>query len=193
MKATICVLSGMLIATIAAPVSGHHSFAMFDSNKAVSMTGIAKEYEWTNPHVWIHMMAPDAQGIPREWSFEMQSVQQDSYAGWRPDSVKPGDRVTVEFHPLKDGSRGRSVDERHACERTSISDRPQTRRWCLDGQMRRRINSNFATEACSSPVNPKIAHLFTNAKRAIYPMPRTICGFLNKPPLVSANRKGSER
>ncbi len=106
MKATICVLSGMLIATIAAPASGHHSFAMFDSNKAVSITGIAKEYEWTNPHVWIHMMAPDAQGIPREWSFEMQSVQQDSYAGWRPDSVKPGDRVTVEFHPLKDGSRG---------------------------------------------------------------------------------------
>ena len=51
-------------------------------------------------------MAADAAGTPREWSFEMQSVQQDSYAGWRPDSVKAGDRVTIEFHPLKDGSRG---------------------------------------------------------------------------------------
>jgi len=106
MKSRICILAGLLVPVFAAPAFAHHSFAMFDREKAVSMTGVVKEYEWTNPHVWIHMMAPDAAGTPREWSFEMQSVQQDSYAGWKPDSVKPGDRVTIEFHPLKDGSRG---------------------------------------------------------------------------------------
>jgi hypothetical protein len=106
MKLTHCAIAIGLTAAVAAPALAHHSFAMFDSSKAVSMTGIVKEYEWTNPHVWIHLVAPDAQGAAREWSFEMQSVQQDSYAGWRPDSVKPGDRVTIEFHPLKDGSRG---------------------------------------------------------------------------------------
>jgi hypothetical protein len=106
MKLTHCVIAAVLATTMAAPAFAHHSFAMFDREKAVSMTGIVREYEWTNPHVWIHIMAPDAQGAGREWSFEMQSVAQDAAAGWRPDSVKPGDRVTIEFHPLKDGSRG---------------------------------------------------------------------------------------
>jgi|SRR5690348_16990700 hypothetical protein len=100
------IITGIAAAMIVAPVSAHHSFAMFDSSKAISMTGVVKEYEWTNPHVWIHILAAEGQNAPREWSFEMQSVQQDAAAGWRPDSVKPGDRVTIEFHPLKDGSRG---------------------------------------------------------------------------------------
>ena len=106
MKLIQRVMSGIAAAMLAAPAAAHHSFAMFDSSKAISMTGTVKEYEWTNPHVWIHIMAADGQNAPREWSFEMQSVQQDSAAGWRPDSVKPGDKVTIEFHPLKDGSRG---------------------------------------------------------------------------------------
>jgi hypothetical protein len=58
------------------------------------------------PAVWIHLVAPDASGKAVQWGFEMQSVQQDTAAGWRPDSVKPGDKVTIEYHPLKDGSRG---------------------------------------------------------------------------------------
>jgi hypothetical protein len=79
---------------------------MFDSSKTITQTGIVKEYEWTNPHVWIHMMAPDASGKPVEWSFEMQAIAQDTAGGWRPDSVKPGDKVSIDFHPLKDGTRG---------------------------------------------------------------------------------------
>ena len=76
------------------------------SYKGINISGVVKEYEWTNPHVWIHLTAPDAQGTPRDWAFEMQSVEQDAAAGWRADSVKPGDKVSVEYHPLKDGSRG---------------------------------------------------------------------------------------
>jgi hypothetical protein len=86
--------------------SAHHSFAMFDADKMVTKTGIVKEYEWTNPHVWIHIVAPDEAGKPVEWSFEMQAIAQDTKLGWRPDSVKAGDKVSIEFHPLKDGSRG---------------------------------------------------------------------------------------
>ena len=91
---------------VAAPALAHHSFAMFNREKADNITGTVKEYEWTNPHVWIHITVPDDQGVAREWSFEMQSVQQDAAAGWRADSVKPGDKVSIEYHPLKDGSRG---------------------------------------------------------------------------------------
>jgi uncharacterized protein DUF6152 len=97
--------AGLALA-LATPALAHHSFAMFDREKAVSIEGTVKEYEWTNPHVWIHVLAMDGSGTPREWGFEMQSVQQDYVAGWRADSVKPGDKITIEFHPLKDGSRG---------------------------------------------------------------------------------------
>lgn len=103
-------LSTMIVAAvavgIAAPVSAHHSFAMFDRGKNVTVNGTVKEYEWSNPHVWIHLMVPDENGTPREWGFEMQSIAQDAAAGWRSDSVKPGDKIRIEFHPLKDGSRG---------------------------------------------------------------------------------------
>src|SRR5882672_4588192 len=99
------VLSSIAL-SIAAPAWAHHSFAMFDPDRLIIQTGIVKEFEWTNPHVWIHIMAPDASGKAVEWSFEMQAVAQATTGGWRSDSVRPGDKVSIEFHPLKDGSRG---------------------------------------------------------------------------------------
>jgi len=99
------ILTGLAM-SIAAPALAHHSFAMFDRDKTVTMAGVVKEYEWTNPHVWIHMMVPDSAGKPMEWSFEMQAIAQDTAGGWRADSVKPGDKVSIDFHPLKDGTRG---------------------------------------------------------------------------------------
>src|SRR5215831_4752343 len=105
MKLRAVLVAGAAI-FIAAPAFAHHSFAMFDRNKTASVAGTVKEYEWTNPHVWIHITAPDEKGAMREWGFEMQSIAQDTRAGWRVDTVKPGDKITIEFHPLKDGSRG---------------------------------------------------------------------------------------
>src|SRR5260221_6912716 len=99
------VLAGIAL-VVAAPAFAHHSFAMFDREKAMSVSGVVKEYEWTNPHAWVHVMVANAGGKAVEWSFEMQSVAQDTRAGWRADSVKPGDKISVEFHPLKDGTRG---------------------------------------------------------------------------------------
>jgi len=66
-----------------------------------------KEFEWTNPHAWIHITAVDAStGRNVDWSFEMGSVSQIAAQGWKSDSIKPGDKITVDAHPLKDGSRG---------------------------------------------------------------------------------------
>ena len=94
------------LSLIAGPVVAHHSFAMFDPEKTITVSGVVKEFEWTNPHVWLHVMAADTSGKAVEWSFEMQATAQASSGGWRPDTVKPGDKVMVEFHPLRDGSRG---------------------------------------------------------------------------------------
>jgi uncharacterized protein DUF6152 len=88
------------------PALAHHSFSMFDREKVAAVTGVVKDYEWANPHVWIHLMVMDQNGTSREWGFEMQSIAQDSRAGWRPDSVKTGDKISIEYHPLKDGTRG---------------------------------------------------------------------------------------
>lgn len=98
------VLAGMAVA-MSAPAFAHHSFAMFDRDKNITMNGTVKEFEWTNPHVWIHVLVED-QGKPVVWSFEMQAINANAALGWRADSVKPGDKVSVDFHPLKDGSRG---------------------------------------------------------------------------------------
>jgi hypothetical protein len=101
------VVSGVAgLQLLAGAAFAHHSFAMFDPEKLITQPGVVKEFEWTNPHVWLHILAPDSTGKPVEWSFEMQATAQASSGGWRPDTVKPGDKVVVEFHPLKDGSRG---------------------------------------------------------------------------------------
>lgn len=92
---------------LAAPALAHHSFSMFDHEKTITMNGLVKEFEWTNPHAWLHIMAVDEKtGKPIEWSFEMGGVGQIAAQGWKPDSVKPGDKIAVQMHPLKDGSHG---------------------------------------------------------------------------------------
>ena len=106
MKLRVIVSALASLPLLAAPASAHHSFAMFDPDQLITKPGIVKEFEWTNPHVWLHVMAADATGKPVEWSFEMQATAQASSGGWKPDTVKPGDKVVVEFHPLKAGSRG---------------------------------------------------------------------------------------
>jgi Family of unknown function (DUF6152) len=92
---------------LSVPAFAHHSFSMFDHEKVVSVSGTVKELEWANPHVWLHIVAQDAQtGGPADWAVEMASVGQISRQGWRADIVKPGDKITVRIHPLKDGSHG---------------------------------------------------------------------------------------
>ena len=99
-------LAAIGTAVLAAPAFAHHSFAMFDATKTVTLKGTVKEFEWTNPHSWLRVMVTDDAGTPRQWALEMGSPGQQSRVGWKPDSVKPGDQVTVQMHPLKDGSRG---------------------------------------------------------------------------------------
>jgi hypothetical protein len=103
-------LRTMMVVAFAALCAGqaaaHHSFAMFDPEKLLTQTGTVKELEWTNPHVWLHVMVADTSGKNLEYSFEMQAVAQAMSGGWRADTVKPGDRVSIEYHPLRDGSRG---------------------------------------------------------------------------------------
>src|SRR5262249_4022752 len=106
MNAKVLILAGIATSVLAGQALAHHSFAMFDPDKLITQEGVVKEFEWTNPHVWLHIVAPDAGGKAQTWSFEMQAVAAATSGGWRANTLKPGDQGAVGFHPLKDGSRG---------------------------------------------------------------------------------------
>jgi len=95
--------------SLVAPAFAHHSFAMFDNQKDVTLEGTIKEFQWTNPHTWIQVMVKDAAGKEVEWSIEGGSPNSLSRNGWKRTSLKPGDKVVLVTHPLKDGSAGGSL------------------------------------------------------------------------------------
>jgi hypothetical protein len=99
----VAVLSLVVAAT---PALAHHSFAMFDREHPMPIEGVVKDFQWTNPHVWIQVMAPDAKGVSQEWGVECTSVNFMRRQGWASQSLKPGDRVKLVIFPLKDGSHG---------------------------------------------------------------------------------------
>jgi hypothetical protein len=97
---------GLAFAALAVPAGAHHSFAMFDREKPATISGTIKEFQWTNPHVWIQVMVPDAKGVEQEWGVECTSVNFMRRQGWEKESLKPGDKVKMVIFPLKDGSKG---------------------------------------------------------------------------------------
>ena len=106
MKIKTMLLAGIASALFTIPALAHHSFAMFDHTKTTKLSGTVTEFEWINPHVWMHMTVLDANGKPQQYSFEAGGVGQLVVSGWTRDTVKPGDKISAGFHPLKDGSFG---------------------------------------------------------------------------------------
>ncbi len=104
MRKTIPIL--LAIATLAAPAMAHHSFAMFDSSKVVTLNGTVKEFRWVNPHVSLFVLADHAGAAPDLWSVELTSPGNLTRLGWSRKSVSPGDKVSVEVNPLRDGQKG---------------------------------------------------------------------------------------
>ena len=100
-------ISALLVAigiTLAVPaLFAHHSAAMFDDAKVLELTGVVKEMQWANPHIWIQVVV-DENGTKKEWSLEGGSPNTLSRRGWRSTSFTPGDKVTVRLNPMKDGT-----------------------------------------------------------------------------------------
>jgi len=85
----------------------HHSFAMFDMAKKGSVTGTVRSFEWSNPHVWLWVDVSDAQGNVTSYGFEGSAPGELARTGgWTKRSVNKGDKITVEYSPLKDGRPG---------------------------------------------------------------------------------------
>lgn len=91
---------------LAGPAFGHHSFAMFDYNKDVTITGEVKQLRWANPHIHLLVLVPDGKGGVVEWDVEGGTPGNLRRNGWSKEIVKPGDKISVVIHPMKDGSSG---------------------------------------------------------------------------------------
>jgi hypothetical protein len=104
LPALTCALG---ICAAALPALAHHSFATYDPTKTLTLKGTVKTFQWTNPHVVIwFVVQPEGGGEPQEWSVETNSPGVLTRAGWTRHSINPGDRVSIEYHPLRDGSHG---------------------------------------------------------------------------------------
>jgi len=75
--------------------------------------GTVTEWEWTNPHCWLHVMVEDENGTPHLWTLEANSTGQMARGNWTADSVKAGDEVTVILNPIRDGTRAGRLGSVH--------------------------------------------------------------------------------
>ena len=96
----------VLCLTAVAPAAAHHSFAMFDTAKRVTLVGTVTAFEWTNPHVYIELDVPGEKGAVKHWSVELGSPSILMQAGWKFSDVKVGDALTAVINPLRNGEAG---------------------------------------------------------------------------------------
>jgi hypothetical protein len=95
-----------MVLCASAPVLGHHSGAGVDRTRTVTVTGVVKEFRWTNPHSWIDLEVAGPDGTPAVWSIEMNPPPFLIRAGWKSTTLKPGDRVSVTVNPIRTGEPG---------------------------------------------------------------------------------------
>lgn len=88
-----------------APAQAHHSFAMFDQATRTTLVGVVTEFQWTNPHAFIHIEVAAQGGGKEVWDIELNSPNNLKRSGWKADSVKAGDKVTLVTNPLRDLSQ----------------------------------------------------------------------------------------
>ncbi len=105
-------VAGLVFASLAVfspAAQAHHSYAMFDQSKASSLQGTVAKVEWGNPHVfvWVYVQQPGGRYEP--YSFESGSVSTLSRVGWSANTLRVGEKITVQYFPLRLGGRGGSL------------------------------------------------------------------------------------
>ena len=104
--ASFSIASALVLASPGA--SAHHSYAMFDSSSTRTVVGTVAKLEWKNPHVFlgVYVAKPGAPGEHDLWAFENGSPTGLSARGWTRGSFKTGEKVTIEYWPLRNGAKG---------------------------------------------------------------------------------------
>jgi hypothetical protein len=119
----VAALAALAVA-LASPALAHHSAAMFDHDKKVTLQGTVKEFQYTNPHSWLQVMVPGPNGQQTEWGFEAEGPSTLLRAGIKAKSFMPGDKVTVVANPMKDGRPAGALITVTKADGTVFSPRP---------------------------------------------------------------------
>ena len=97
---------GMIaLALMAAPSLAHHSAAMFEATKTITVEGVVKEWQLTNPHSWLIVSVTGKDGKVTEWGFEAEGPSTLLRAGIHPSDLKAGTKITITGRPMKDGQK----------------------------------------------------------------------------------------
>ena len=97
------LLLAVALAVAASSLQAHHSAAMFDMSKTVTLQGTVKEFQYTNPHSWLQVLVASPDGKTVEWGFETEGPSTLLRVGIKSKTFQPGDKVTIVAHPMRDG------------------------------------------------------------------------------------------
>ena len=92
-----------VVAVAGAPVFAHHSFAMYDHSRTVTIKGEVTKFQWTNPHGYLELDVKQKDGTVRHFTCEMTSINMMTRLGWRSNMIKAGDQVVATVAPLLNG------------------------------------------------------------------------------------------
>ena len=104
------------------PAQAHHSAALFDREQPRTLTGTVREFQWTNPHCYIQLLVRSDKGADQEWSLEMGAPLHLYSNGWRPGTVRPGDKIVVTIFPLRGGGLGGEVQSATTIDGKSLGE-----------------------------------------------------------------------
>jgi hypothetical protein len=105
-KISLGLFMALCFLFVASPLLAHHSQAVYDEEKLVTISGVVTKFEWINPHVVVHLEVKDDKGNTDEWvAFSGSPSMQLREAGWNSEQFKPGETVTIKGFPQKDGRK----------------------------------------------------------------------------------------
>ena len=108
----------------ATPALAHHSNVAFEVTKVVTITGVVKDFQWRNPHTWVILTVDDGNGGKVEWAVEGRAPGVLLRAGWTRSSIKPGDTITIDMSPAKDGSKSGLIARVTKADGTILANAP---------------------------------------------------------------------
>ena len=109
MRMTTIAFAGIALGLLASPGLAHHTADALDLGRTLKLSGTVKEFQWTSPYTTLSFVGAAEKGKPQEWLLDLNSPGSLSRRGWTARTLRPGDRIAVTIHPLKDGAPGGRV------------------------------------------------------------------------------------
>ena len=124
LRAVAIALVSSAVLLSAGTAESHHSNVAYEVTKVITITGVVKEFQWVNPHTWLHVLVDDGKGGKVEWAAEGRAPGILLRAGWTRSSLKAGETVTVDMSPAKDGTRVSIIARVTKADGTILSNQP---------------------------------------------------------------------